>query len=117
MCTYTFKIDGVEHTLPGKFEVCPECEGSGTELYGSLKGAVFTPEDFANDPEFAEDYFGGSYDVACSKCKGLRVVPTADLTRCTFAEKRLLVQLRQAERARYESRLEAEAERKYLYGY
>lgn len=54
--------------------VCPSCDGEGTELRGGLKGAVFTSEDFAEDPEFAENYFGGRYDVACSECKGRNVV-------------------------------------------
>lgn len=58
--------------------VCPECGGEGTELRGGLKGAVFYPEDFQNDPEFAENYFGGTHDVPCSKCKGKRVIDIPD---------------------------------------
>ena len=65
--------DEVNAEVPGKYEVCGRCMGTGvTEPDGFSDG--FTRDDFADDPDFAEDYFQGRYDVQCSECKGLRVV-------------------------------------------
>ena len=67
------------HTeVPIVFEVCPECGGSGTHCNRNIDGNGLTAEDFAEDPDFAEDYFAGNYDVICEMCDGLRVYPTLD---------------------------------------
>lgn len=47
--------------------LCEACDGSGTE---TLRGCVFTAEDMADDPDFAEDYATGFYDTDCSECAG-----------------------------------------------
>ena len=31
-----------------------------------------------SDPDFMEDYMGGTYDVRCEECDGNNVVPTVD---------------------------------------
>lgn len=47
--------------------LCSACGGRGTE---TLRGCVFTAEDMAEDPDFAEDYRNGFYDTACTECDG-----------------------------------------------
>lgn len=56
-----------------KFEVCPECQGSGRVLGSAFRGQALS-EEYASDPEFMEDYLGGAYDVQCDECNGLRVI-------------------------------------------
>lgn len=56
-----------------KYEVCPECQGSGRVLGDAFRGQALEP-DLAADPEFMEEYLGGVYDVVCGECNGLRVV-------------------------------------------
>lgn len=63
------------HTLSVKFEVCDTCEGKGRHVNPSIDCDGLTFEDFAEDPDFAEKYFGGAYDVPCYECSGRRVVP------------------------------------------
>lgn len=75
---------GISDTLelPAKWEICLACQGEGTELYGSLKGADVT--DLCNeDPDFEEEYHDGLYDVPCSCCHGegkVLVVDESSLT-------------------------------------
>jgi hypothetical protein len=68
----------VEHTLRLKFEVCDTCEGRGVYVNPSIDSNGLTREDFDQDPDFAEDYFSGRYDITCAVCKGLRVEPVVD---------------------------------------
>jgi len=73
--------------LPAKFEVCDTCRGKGSHVNPSIDGNGLTAEDFAEDPDFREDYFSGVYDVACYQCKGLRVVAVIDYDHLTPAQK------------------------------
>jgi hypothetical protein len=68
----------VYKTLPSKFEVCPLCAGRGKHVNPAIDAGGLTREDFDEDPDFAEDYFAGAYDVPCYECKGQRVVPVPD---------------------------------------
>lgn len=56
-----------------KFEVCSQCEGSGVVVNPNIDCCGLTEEDFYEDPDFAEDYLSGRFDVACPRCDGLRV--------------------------------------------
>jgi len=58
-----------------KFEVCGQCEGSGVVVDPQVDAGGLTQEDFRDDPDFEEAYFGGRFDVKCPRCKGLRVEP------------------------------------------
>lgn len=58
-----------------KYDVCPTCRGKGVHVNPSVDCNGITAEDFAEDPDFAEDYFRGVYDVPCAECGGARVVP------------------------------------------
>ncbi len=64
-----------EIAVPFGWVVCPLCEGKGTHTDPSIDCDGLTREDFDAEPDFAEDYFGGSYDVTCVECGGRRVVP------------------------------------------
>lgn len=65
--------------LPATREVCGNCQGKGQCDPPAFSNG-FTAEDFAEDPDFAEDYFRGVYDVTCPECKGERVtdIPNYD---------------------------------------
>jgi len=63
------------YTLPMSLEVCGMCEGSGSVTNPSIDAGGLTQEDFADDEDFASDYFSGAYDMTCPECGGLRVVP------------------------------------------
>jgi len=68
-------IDGCRIEVDTSFEVCPLCNGHGTVVNPGIDAGGLTREDFQNDPDFAEEYFSGKYDVTCPQCDGHRVVP------------------------------------------
>ena len=72
--------DGEEEsvTVALKYEVCPTCEGKGRHVNPSIDCDGLTAEDFAEDPDFREEYMSGRYDVTCYGCKGKRVVLELD---------------------------------------
>ncbi len=67
-----------EITVPGKYEVCDECHGTGAVLIDGLRGVAFSRDEMDEDPDFREHYFGGDYDTACDVCGGKRVVMAPD---------------------------------------
>lgn len=77
----------IEISLPAKFEVCGTCRGKGTRVNPSIDGNGITAEQFAEDPDFAESYLRGDYDIQCSGCKGERVIAVVDLSRCSKSQK------------------------------
>lgn len=86
MPNYTFELtdeegDEIQHVLPGKYEICPRCEGAGKHDHPAFANG-FTGEELRDDPDFAEEYRIGRYDVPCEKCHGKRVivVPAENLT-------------------------------------
>jgi hypothetical protein len=60
-----------------RFIVCTVCEGRGTTVDPSIDANGLTREDFDEDPDFAEDYRSGAFDIECRACNGLRVVTKA----------------------------------------
>jgi hypothetical protein len=64
--------------LPAKLEICDLCRGMGTVVDPSIDAGGLSREDFDEDPEFEEDYFGGVHDIPCPQCGGKRVVPVVD---------------------------------------
>lgn len=50
--------------------LCPVCEGRGTTVNPDIDGNGLTRENFDEDPDFAEDYMSGVYDVTCRCCQG-----------------------------------------------
>ena len=69
-------LEGYTFEVPAKYRVCHLCRGRGAVVNPGVDCMGLTSEDLAADPGFAEDYFGGRYDVSCPACKGLRVLPT-----------------------------------------
>ena len=72
--------DGNEYdrTIAARYVVCDNCRGKGTTVNPSVDGHGLSREDLDEDPDFAEDYFAGVYDVTCPECNGLRVVLEVD---------------------------------------
>lgn len=104
----------ISHEFEAKNEVCPSCEGFGTQLIEGLRGEAFTMSEFYEsfpEEEDREAYFSRSreskYNVACSECKGQNVIAVVDESKLNKEEKSLY--------KRYESWLEEneEAERRY----
>ena len=88
--------------LPAKWVVCSRCEGKGTHTNPSVDGNGITPEEFAEDPNFMEDYINGVYDVQCSECRGRTTVLEIDESRLTVEQLALCHELykQEDERAR-----------------
>jgi hypothetical protein len=75
--------EGYLAEIPAKYEVCGTCEGKGSHVNPSIDGHGISPEEFAEDPDFAESYRRGDYDQPCNECHGARVVPVVDEARAT----------------------------------
>jgi len=58
-----------------KFVVCGTCDGRGSHVNPSIDAHGLTGADFAEDPDFAEEYFSGAYDQPCNECGGASTVP------------------------------------------
>jgi hypothetical protein len=63
-------------TFPARWVICPACEGNATTTrHIEPDGGGFTATEWADacgdDPDFADDYFGGRYDRPCPDCAGL----------------------------------------------
>jgi hypothetical protein len=87
----------MEVRLPAHFVVCPRCEGAGTHVNPSIDGNGISAEEFAEDPDFAESYFSGAYDVPCSRCRGKRVVEEVDEDQFTPAQKAAYAQYEESQ--------------------
>ena len=61
--------------IPVKYAVCGTCDGRGKHVNPNIDRGGLSAEDLAEDPDFAEAYFDGAYDVLCNECNGKRVVP------------------------------------------
>ena len=64
--------------VPLRWEVCPLCNGRGSHVDPNIDAGGLTREDFYDDPDFAESYHSGFYDVACYKCNGRTTTPVID---------------------------------------
>lgn len=89
-----------------RFEVCPLCDGRGKHVNPSIDSNGLTADDFDEDPDFAEGYFGGAYDVRCNLCQGEKVVPVP-------LDEAVLARIEEFERERYESQQERLAEMRW----
>jgi RecJ-like exonuclease len=107
-------FDQIEVMLPGKYEVCPQCEGRGSTVNPAVDGNGLDANAFAEDPDFKEEYFAGVYDIPCPECHGKRVVAVPDVAACTYAQKRLLVSERLWQVAESEYRAEVRAEQRMM---
>lgn len=71
--SYELDID-----LPVKWIVCPTCNGKGKHVTPGVDAGGISAEDFHDDPDFADAYMRGDYDVTCSRCDGRTTVQVAD---------------------------------------
>lgn len=53
--------------VPAKWVICDDCRGEGVR---ALHGMAISAQEFNEDPDFAEAYFGGEYDTPCGACSG-----------------------------------------------
>ena len=68
-----------DQEIPFEWKVCETCDGKGRHVNPSIDSHGLTADDFAEDPDFAEDYFSGVYDEPCYECHGRKKVPVIDL--------------------------------------
>jgi len=74
--TYTvYNDDGDEEeiTISARAEVCARCDGTGKHDHEAFSNGI-SGEAFEDDPDFADDYLSGVYDVTCTECHGRNVV-------------------------------------------
>lgn len=95
--------------LPTKVEVCDRCQGKGTHTNPSIDGNGISAEEFDEDPDFAEDYLSGVYDIICEVCNGRNVVEIVDESRIPQEYKK---QYEATEKARHEFEAEEAAHRR-----
>lgn len=79
--------------VPGRYVVCGTCSGRGRHVNPSIDSHGITADEFDEDPGFRDDYFAGTYDVACYDCAGRTTVLVPDEDRMTD-EQKALVELR-----------------------
>ena len=84
--------EGETVEIPAVYEVCGTCDGKGSHINPSIDSHGLSREDFDEDPDFAEDYFAGRYDVPCAECHGARVSPVVS-DRATAEEQALAEEL------------------------
>lgn len=80
----------IEKSFPAKYKVCGTCDGKGKHVNPSIDSHGLSREDFDNDPDFAEDYFSGCYDVPCNECHGNRVTPEIDMDSLSPEDKKFV---------------------------
>lgn len=69
------------HQLPGRYEICDNCEGTGGS--SAYLGAITQEERERDwDPEEFETYMDGGYDRTCEDCKGTGKVVVVDEEKC-----------------------------------
>lgn len=102
-----YLADGTEKALPTRWVVCPVCDGAGSHVNPAIDCHGISSDEFAEDPDFAEEYAAGTYDQTCNKCQGRTTVQAVDLERLSPPDLKLwFAQLR--EEAEYESERRAE---------
>lgn len=93
-----FTDDGEEIQLPTKWKVCGLCRGEGKHVNPSIDSCGLTSEDFYEDPDFADDYYSGTYDVQCNQCHGRTTVLAVDEDACDKALLELWYEWERSER-------------------
>ena len=84
----TVYIDDDEIELPTKWAVCSVCHGEGKHVNPSIDCNGLTADDFAEDPELAENYYAGAYDVDCHRCGGRTTERVVDWDRLTDEQRK-----------------------------
>jgi len=110
---YTDDEEEVEEEVAfrARYEVCDLCSGRGSHVNPSIDAHGISAEEFYDDPDFAEEYQRGTYDVTCYRCEGRRVEPVV----CDDNDPALMKRLDSYLDALASGRREREAEMKYGY--
>jgi hypothetical protein len=97
--------------LPARWKICDRCHGNGTHDPDAFSNG-FTTEELYEDPDFAEAYFEGRYDVACEEnCNGGKIM-VIDEDNCN---PELLAAYRRQQEFEYNYKREREHERRMGY--
>lgn len=118
MIRFTYEDeDGLELevTLPSKREVCPTCDGTGTTVFGWGRDnpAVFTGEDFDQDPDLMEDLASGRLDRCCPECGGNNVVEVVDADLLKIRDPKVYKEWRADQRAEADYRAMVRSEQRF----
>ena len=97
--------DEVVETMPVKHKVCDLCDGSGSHVNPAIDSGGLTFDDWDGDPDFAEDYRSGRYDISCLACDGSGNSVEIDEDRLDDRQREVLELLE--ERARDDAEYEA----------
>lgn len=98
VCGTHFYGTDISEKLPMKWAVCPVCDGKGSHVNPSIDANGISREQFEEDPDFAEQYWNGTYDQTCTRCKGRTTVPVVDEDACDAELLKLYRQQLQDER-------------------
>ena len=90
--------------VPVSYEVCGTCDGRGSHVNPSIDSHGLSREDFDDDPDFAEDYMSGRYDVPCAECGGKRVAIMLDEDRASEAQRNAVAEFFQEQAADRQTR-------------
>lgn len=102
--------DGERHHLPAVVQLCSTCDGHGT-VDNPAFDQGFTRSEWAElDCDEQDAYMSGAYDVQCSACHGQRTQLVPDVSMMTWAQRRMLVRNRRAERFDAEIRRQIQGE-------
>ena len=63
-----------EYIITTTNKLCHMCGGDGTVVNPSIDAGGLTSDDFAEDPDFYDDYRSRVYDISCPECKGNKVI-------------------------------------------
>lgn len=94
-----------DEIYPARWEICFRCQGEGT--HDAWEGGMTASEFHEQGPEFAEDYFAGRYDRACTECGGSGKELVPDEMRMTQEQKDTLERYWR-EKWLYDAEVEAE---------
>jgi len=86
-CFMTLSFEGEVVKLPCKREVCWKCDGTGSYVNPNIDRHGLTRSDLNRDPDFAREYFDGSYDQICDVCDGDNVIVRPVIDRSLSEEK------------------------------
>ena len=78
---YILYTDEGDIVLPTCWVVCDVCNGEGKHVNPSIDGNGISMQEMYDDPDFADEYFSGTYDVTCNACRGRTTVRVVDETR------------------------------------
>jgi len=98
--------------FPMKWAICSQCDGDGSHVNPSIDCGGITQDEFDEDPEFAEAYFSGRYDVSCKPCGGSGKVKVMSASNNAFVQW-VGELVEEHDRYEYEYAMEVAAERRF----